>query len=82
MKRSIKWSFFDIYKCENIVKYKKRSLDKIKALSSYFIEFDKSRSILPKKYPKTCKVKSLNRKPIIIIIYNKIIFLIIIIIKK
>lgn len=51
--------------------YKETFLDKIKVLFPYFIEFSKDGSILPKNYSKNCVVSKSNKKPIIMIIYNK-----------
>lgn len=43
----------------------------MKALLSYFVEFSKDRSILPKEYPQDCAVGRPNRKPIIIITHDE-----------
>lgn len=58
-----------------MVKYKETFLDKMKALLSYFMEFSKDRSILPKNYLENCAVSGLNKRPIIMIIHNEITFL-------
>lgn len=41
----------------------------MKVLSPYFVEFDKNKSILAKKYSKDYKIGGSNQKPIIIITY-------------
>lgn len=51
-----KSGFFDGHKREDVVKYKKMFLEKIKALSPYFVKFDKNGLILSKKYLKDCKM--------------------------
>ena len=43
-----------------MIEYKKKFLDKIKIFLSYFLKFDKDRSILSKKYLKNCKVRDLD----------------------
>lgn len=43
----------------------------MKALLSYFVEFSKDGSILPKEYPQDCAVGRPNRKPIIIITHDE-----------
>lgn len=57
-----------------MVEYKKIWLDKIKAFFSYFIKFDKDKLILFKNYFQDCKIVRLNKKLIIMIIYNKKLF--------
>lgn len=49
----------------------------MKIFFSYFVEFDKDKSILSKNYFKDCIVSEPNKRPIIMIIQNKNIFLII-----
>ena len=63
--------FLNGHKREDVIEYGEKFLDEIKALSYYFIEFDKDRSILPKEYLKNCAVEGLDQRPIIMIIYNK-----------
>lgn len=63
------------HKREDIVEYKKISLNKIKTLLSYFIEFNKNSSISLKVYPKDYIVDCLNKGPIMMIKHNKNIFL-------
>lgn len=57
-----------------MVEYRKTFLNKMKLLLPYFVEFSNNRSILPKIYPENCVVDGLNRRPIILIIYNESIF--------
>ena len=40
MERSTDKSFFDGHKREDVVEYREKFLDEMKALSSYFVEFD------------------------------------------
>ena len=58
-----------------MVEYREIFLDEIKALLPYFVEFSENRSILSKDYPKDCAVSRLNKRLIIMIIYNKNTFL-------
>lgn len=60
MKKNKKKVFFNGHKCKNMIKYKRNFLSKIKILLSYFIEFDKNKSILPKKYLKNYLVEGLD----------------------
>lgn len=58
-----------------MVEYKKIFLDVIKILFPYFVKFNKDGSILSKNYSKNCAVDGLNKRLIMIIIYNESIFL-------
>lgn len=57
-----------------MLKYRKKILNEIKSLLSYFIEFSNDKSILPKIYSENCVVDDLIWRLIIMIIYNKSIF--------
>lgn len=46
-------------------------LEKIKALSPYFVKFVEDGSIFPKEYPENCKMGWSNQGPIIIITYDE-----------
>lgn len=48
--------FFNSHKQKNIVEYKETFLEKIKVFFPYLGEFSKDKSILPKEYPKDCKM--------------------------
>ena len=43
----------------------------MKSLLPYFVEFSNDGSMLPKTYPENCAVGGLDRKPIIMITYDK-----------
>lgn len=58
-----------------MIEHRKTFLNEMKALLSYFVEFSKNKSILPKNYLEYYIVSGSNKKPIIIIIHDKSIFL-------
>ena len=67
--------FIDKYKRPDVNKNHKKFLKIIKKLGLYFIEFNKINEIIPKIYPTDCKIRRDQHWPIIVIIYNKCIFL-------
>ena len=54
-KKYRKGFFFDGHKREDVVEYREKFLDEMKVLSSYFVEFDKDGSIVPKEYLETAQ---------------------------
>lgn len=58
-----------------MVEYKKNLLNKMKNLLFYLIEFSENKFIILKKYLKDYTINKLNNQLIIMIIYNKSIFL-------
>lgn len=67
--------FFDGHKCEDVIEYQEIFVNEIKSLLSYFVDFLKDGIIILKKYPNNCILGSSDQRPIIIIIYDKSIFL-------
>ena len=53
------------------MEYREKFLEEMKKLLSYFVEFGKDGSILPKEYPEDCTVGGPNRQPIIMITYDE-----------
>ena len=49
MERSTKRAFFYSHKRKDVVKYREKFLDKMKALLYYFVEFNEDESILFKE---------------------------------
>lgn len=46
----------------------------IKELEPYFVKFNEIKTMKKKEYLLDCTIKGVNRRPVIIIIYNKSIF--------
>ena len=67
--------FINEYIYKNIAKYKKTFFEEMRLLLPYFVKFFKDGFILEKNYLNNCIVKKLDQRLIIIIIYNKSIFL-------
>lgn len=65
-----------------MVEYQEIFLKQIKALLLYFVEFHEDSTILPKEYLEDYTVNSSDQQSIIMIIYYKIHFRPIIVVKK
>lgn len=75
MEKSTKSQFFNSHKYKDMIKYRKRFLNEVKARLPYFVQFSENGSMLSKVYPQNCAVKKMDEKLIIMITYNKKIFL-------
>lgn len=73
-KKVQKGVFYNRHEQDDIVEYKEKFLEEMKELLPYFVQFGEDGSILPKEYPKDCAVGRLNKRPIIMIKYDKNIF--------
>ena len=66
--------FLDGHERPDVVEYRQSFLEEMHRLSPYFVEFSADGLIKEKKYPADCSVGGLDRRPIIIITHDEIIF--------